>query len=1111
VARVGIQVAEALAYAHGQGILHRDIKPSNLLLDTQGTVWVTDFGLAKATGSEDLTHPGDIVGTIRYLAPERFEAKADARSDVYALGLTLYELLTLRPAFAETDRNKLVAQVMHAEPPRPRQVQPEVPRDLETIVLKALAREPARRYPSATELAEDLKRFVAGEPIRARRVSAGKRLLLWAKRRPAAAALLAVSGVAALALVGLVVGQVYNQQLSERNARIQSANEQLQAAQEQTARALQAEARARQEADEARRSEAQQLYFHRIALAEREWYANNVGRTEQLLEECPLHLRGWEWHYLQRLCHTDLLTRRDHTGFVSRLALSRDGHWLATAGQDKTIRLWDAATQQARRTLQGHTGPITAVVFDPEGTRLVSAANSGSGPGEVKLWDLATGQEILAFLGHQSPVNALALSPDGQRLAAAIGHLNYGGEIRLWDANTGQALRTLGVHAGPVMSVAFSPDGHRLAAASHPANSALLWKEPGEVKVWDAATGQEVLRLRGHTAAVDRVLFSPDGRRLASASQDATIRIWEAQTGQELVTLRGHSRSVTSLIFSADGQVLASASEDQTVRTWNARTGQEVRIFRGHTGPVQDVLLTSSDRRLLSCSADATVKAWDVAEDQGAYTFVRHTSWAFRTAFSPEGQRLASSGDDGLVKVWNPTTGQEIFARRIDPFGARWVTFSPDGRRLATASVGRTVQVWDVDTEQRVLTLRHSQEVHCVAFSPDGQRLVAVGGNRYQIGEAKVWNATTGEEIFPLRGHAAMVWTVAFSPEGQRLATASRDQTVKVWDATTGQEIRTLRGHADEVEGVVFSPDGRRLASASYDRTVKVWNADTGEVLLTLRGHTALVCGVAFSPDGRRLASASYDRTVKLWDALTGQEILTLRGHTQEVLTVVFSPDGQRLASGSAEGTVKLWETTPQTPEVRLQREAASLVNRLAVELLFKDAVRARLRGDASLGEPVRQVALALVERYREDPYRFYQASWAVVQKGGADEATYRLALRHAEAAYRQSSPQEAFYRDYLNTLGVAQYRVGQYAGALDSLARADALYSARVKTGVYHNLAFLAMAHHRLGHKDQAQAALGRLKEAMKAPRLANSVLAQALLREAKALLTGQAVEPEP
>jgi WD40 repeat protein len=457
---------------------------------------------------------------------------------------------------------------------------------------------------------------------------------------------------------------------------------------------------------------------------------------------------------------------------------------------------------------------------------------------------------------------------------------------------------------------------------------------------------------------------------------------------------------------------------------------------------------------------------------------------------------------ESLVKIWDPVTGQEILVLRGHSGEVHGVVFSPDGRRLASAGYDRTVKVWDLDTGQVVRTLQgHTRQLLGVAFSPNGQYLASASQDK----TVKVWNATSGEELKTLTGHTGATLSVAFSPDGRYLATASEDKTVKVWNASTGQEQRTLTGHTDMVYRAVFSPDGQRLASASDDKTVKVWDPSTGQEHRTLTGHSERVTCVVFSPDDQHLASASDDKTVKVWNLTTGQEVLTLRGHTLGLCSVAFSPDGQRLASGGEDETVKLWEATALTPELRLQREAASLVNRLAAEPLIKEEVSTRLRRDASLSDAVRKQALAMVERYREDPFRFQAANWAVVRQPGAEETRYRQALSQAEAAWRlASSHAPSFYgpRPYLNTLGAAQYRVGQYREALDSLKRAEALYSTQYKGGAYWNLAFLAMAHYRLGEKAESQTVLARLRETMKSPQLANNKEAQALMREAATLI---------
>jgi len=889
-AKLMATVSEAVHHAHQRGILHRDLKPSNIVLDEQGQPHVTDFGLAKRVeGVSELTISGAIVGTPAYMAPEQasgIKRLVTVLSDVYGLGAVLYALLTGQPPFGADTVLETLDQVREQPPAAPTRLNPKVPRDLEIICLKCLEKDLQRRYSSAQALADDLRHYLAGEPIVARPVRALERAVKWARRRPA------ISGLTALAVAATLFGLI-------------STSLALRAAKAQTNLA------------------EQRLYDVRMNLVQHYWDDSNAGLFQQGLDEqLPpkqggIDRRGLEWFYWQR--KTGHITLKEHTGWVMSVAFSPDGKRLASASADATVKVWDTATGQEILALKGHTGFVNSVAYSPDGKRLTSASSDKT----VKVWDAATGQETLTLKGHTGSVNCVAYSPDGQRLASA----GQDGTVKVWDAGTGEETLTLKGHTAKVNSVAYRPDGERLASAS----------DDKMVKVWDAATGQEILTLKGHTGFVNSVAFSPDGQRLASASDDETVKVWDTVTRQETLNLQGRIGYLKSVAFSPDGKQLASAGgarNNGEVKLWDAGTGRVIPTVKRHTDMAMSVAMSvafSPDgKRLASAAMDGTVKVWDTATGEVSLTLKGQVR---SVAFSPDGKRLATVSYDQTVKVWDTATGQETLTFKGHAKKVLSVAFSPDGRRLASAGADGTVKVWDAATGQETLSLKgHTDNVNSVAFSPDGRRLAS--GSFDQT--VTVWDAATGRETLTLTGQVRRVaispdgkrlaaalypalyrivnssWaTIAISPDGKRLATVSYDQKVKVWDAGSRQEILTLQVYSAYVTDVAFSPDGRRLASATSDQTVKVWDTATGEETLTLKGHTDNVNSVAFSPDGRRLASASFDQTVKVWDTATGQETLTLKGHAKNVLSVAFSPDGQRLASVSSDGTVKIWDARP--------------------------------------------------------------------------------------------------------------------------------------------------------------------------------------------------------
>jgi WD40 repeat protein/serine/threonine protein kinase len=966
------EVARAVHYAHQRGILHRDLKPGNILLEsragngTSPVPYVTDFGLAKRVADDDTgSQSGSIVGTASYMAPEQAAGGKGltTAADVYSLGAILYEMLTGRPPFREETPLETLVQVREREPARPSSVHPQVDRDLETICLKCLDKDPHRRYGSAEALAEEFDRWLTGEPIEGRSVSGLERAWRRCKRNPVVSSLLAA--VVLVAVVGLagVLSQWEAAVASEQKA---VANEQKAVASEDKAKehAAQAQAKAQEAAkqcDEARRQQAEAqrqrdevqrqrdllgaanerllatqqqlqstLYAAHINLAQRAWEVSGSERVLQLLDQHrpkpdQADLRGFEWHYLNRLCHSNELTFEGHTAQVCGMALSSDAKRLATASADHTVKVWDAQTGKELLTLKGHSGSLIVVVFSRDGKRLASASREPGAQGnkqqlgEVKLWDAQTGGELVT-LKDAGGINALALSPDNKHLAGE----SSDGTIKIWDTQTSREYLTLKGTDRPkdewVAALAFSPDGTRLAAGIHNLDYTNEQRKRlgGKVKLWDAESGRELFTLKGHARSVNSVLFSPDGKRLASGSMDATVKVWNPQTGQELLTLPGHTDyNWPPMAYSPDGRRLAVGC-DNTVKLWDAQTGQELATLKCLNGYANCLALAEDGRCLAGTRSTsssygaqtATVKTWDTRKDREGLTFKVGSGHIYLLAYSPDGTRLAALTIDG-PKVLDARTGKEVFALEGHSEEVCSLAFSPDGKRLATSSHDKTVKVWDTQTGKELVTKTLAEGATGVAFSPDGKRLASTSASwdnttRSRKGSIKLWDTESWTEVRTIASGGSY-GDVAFAPDGKRLAGVS-SSVVTIWDLETGRPALTLRasGSYRWVSHLAVSPDGKRVAGGGSN-TLFIWDAQTGRQLLTLDGHYGNICQLAFSPDGKRLVSADYDRTVKLWDAESGRELLSFAGGGG----AAFSPDGRRVARGTRDGTVEIWDATP--------------------------------------------------------------------------------------------------------------------------------------------------------------------------------------------------------
>jgi WD40 repeat protein len=600
----------------------------------------------------------------------------DGRSDIYSLGVIFYELLTGELPFRGGSREVLALRVQYEEPCPPRRIDPAVPRDLNTICLKALEKEPGHRYARARELADDLRRFLRGEPIRARPAGPGERALKWARRRPAAAALIAVS---VLGLLALTAGSLV---YASQQEHLRLAADQV-AEQERELKRV-AEGAAEQERSLKRVAEANELtarrhfYVSDLNLVQKAWDEGDHGLVRQLLErqlppEGKADLRGFEWWYYWRLCNCARQTLGGHTGAVTSLAFSGDGKLMATGSADRIVRLWDAASGTVRALPRmAHTNQVRCVAFSPLGDRLASAGDDG----KVYLWDPATGR-LVRGLDHPKGVVAVAFSCDGKLLASG----GFDAKVRLWDVDKDQPPRTLDGHTDVVWSVAFSPVQNVLATTGGPPTG------PGELKLWDVATGAAKTPFPTQPDQLNAVCFSPDGKRLASASRDQKVILWDAQTGNILRRFE-HPADVLSVAFSPDGGALVSGGSDRAVRLWDLESDFEVFTFRGHDDPVRAVAFLPDGQTIASGSVDRSVRFWRPA-DRPERLLLQHERRVGSVALSSDGSTLASGDVDGNVVVWDVATELRTCPVPNSPGAVHAVAFSPDGKWLALGETRR--------------------------------------------------------------------------------------------------------------------------------------------------------------------------------------------------------------------------------------------------------------------------------------------------------------------------------------------------------------------------------------------------------------------------------------
>ncbi len=892
------------------------------LYDGKPVPKVIDFGVAKAAGQQLtdktlVTGFGAIVGTLEYMSPEQAEVNQldiDTRSDIYSLGVLLYELLTGSPPFsrkelAQAGMLEMLRVIREQEPTKPstklstaeglptlaanRGTEPArltrlVRGELDWIVMKALEKDRNRRYETANGFAMDVQRYLADEPVQAGPPSAWYRLRKFARRNRT---VLATASVVAASLVAVAVLSVL---YADRQRRF--AIDKAEAARKITALAgdLKTSLAGSNRLLAIRNFDRGQAAFEKEQVGPgllwmiESWRSAIAAGDRDWQHAARANLAAWQPH------HARLKAVLSHEGPVDAAAFSPDGKTVLTGGDDRTARLWDAATGQPIGQPLHHQATVVAVAFSPDGKTILT----GSEDRTARLWDAATGQPIGSPFPHPGEVMAVAYSPDGSTILTS----SRDGKARLWDAITHRPIGQTFAPRNAVGAIAFSPDGKLVLTGS---------VKEGSARLWDVATSQAIGAPLIQPAAIWAVAYSRDGKTILTGRGDGTAQRWDLATRKPVGEPVRHRLKIRAVAFSPDGRTILTGSEDKTARLWDAATNQPIGLPLLHQGAVVAGAFSPDGKSFLTASSDNTVRLWDADPGQPFGLIIENRDTAFSVAYSPDGMSIFTGLIDGTVRHWDAATGMMI-GRIIRHQGVvQAVAISPDGKTLLSGGYDMTARLWDLTTGKSVgPALQHEGQVNVVAFSPDGKTIVTGAEDR----TIRLWDALTGKPLGQPIAQSETVDGAAVSPDGKSFATGGSGGSAQVWDLATRSPRGQPLPHPGCISATAFSPDGKTLLTGCEDGAARLWDVEKRAIRTAPLRHQAWIFGVAYSPDGKTVLTGSRDRTARLWDAATGMPLGPLISHPEQVIGVAFGPDGKTFLTGARDGA-RLFRNVPELPD----------------------------------------------------------------------------------------------------------------------------------------------------------------------------------------------------